>query len=785
MSFRIMARTILELGAELISSDGVALYELIKNGIDAGSARVHISVQVRIGRARYDSLVERFVDAELSLSELKDAVAAELETAPMAAIRVDVRRDLVKRAKAMTRRAQMQNVLDGWYQTHDWLAVKDSGHGMSKADLSQIYLTIGTRSRLQQRMAIGEDSSARAPLGEKGVGRLSTMRLGDILEVHTSRAGAARENVLEVDWGLFSHESDALLSQIKVAPRVGARKDDRSAQGTRVIIRGLKDTWTPEKLKTIADDEFSKLVDPFESAAANRILHLSFNGARIYIPEIDPRYLELAHGRCSAVYSVVRGQPQLTGNASYLLRGKSRNFKIDTVDLMSVTGVKSAALLRRLGRFEMEMWWFNRRLFVEVPNLGSRSEISREIAKWSGGLMLFRDGYRVNPYGGGSDDWLELDKRAFASKGFKLNRQQVVGRVKISWRNRGLIDQTNREGLSDTWEKRLLIKILQQVVFGEFKTFLDIEDKAARIQERTTFENIEEKVQSTEDEIVARLKEIEAVISPADRHLTNKVRDLVRELTRYMGDAKALSDEVANDRQQLVHLAGIGLMVEFIMHELERTTSSTLSTLREIDSGELPRPAASSLVVLSDQLKTLHKRVANLDPISSSRRQVKEKFDILQTIRQVVEGRGGQITRHGFVVDGSFRDDAKWSVRAVRGMFIQIIENLLSNSFYWVKFQHELEPKLEPRITIEVDPVEQLVIITDNGPGVAPELASEIFQPFVTRRPAGEGHGLGLYISREIANYHGWSLDIERTQNIREGRYNSFILDMSGKRNAI
>jgi hypothetical protein len=37
MSFRILARTILELGAELISSDGVALYELIKNGIDAGS----------------------------------------------------------------------------------------------------------------------------------------------------------------------------------------------------------------------------------------------------------------------------------------------------------------------------------------------------------------------------------------------------------------------------------------------------------------------------------------------------------------------------------------------------------------------------------------------------------------------------------------------------------------------------------------------------------------------------------------------------------------------------
>ena len=37
MSFRVAARTVLELGAELISSDAVAIYELVKNAIDAES----------------------------------------------------------------------------------------------------------------------------------------------------------------------------------------------------------------------------------------------------------------------------------------------------------------------------------------------------------------------------------------------------------------------------------------------------------------------------------------------------------------------------------------------------------------------------------------------------------------------------------------------------------------------------------------------------------------------------------------------------------------------------
>ena len=50
MAFRVAARMILELGAELISSDAVALYELVKNSVDAGSKWVSISIQVVLRR---------------------------------------------------------------------------------------------------------------------------------------------------------------------------------------------------------------------------------------------------------------------------------------------------------------------------------------------------------------------------------------------------------------------------------------------------------------------------------------------------------------------------------------------------------------------------------------------------------------------------------------------------------------------------------------------------------------------------------------------------------------
>ena len=779
MAFRIMARTILELGAELISSDGIALYELIKNSVDAGSKRVRIEVVAHVTRSQFDELIS-LIDFERDAVEIRRQAAVAFRQPHLVTIPGNLVMDLDARLAEATEGGE-RSVVTGWYEAHNWISVIDTGDGMSLEALDEVYLTIGTRSRREQREAVIAAGGGRAPLGEKGVGRLSTMRLGDRLEVRTTRAGDARHSVLEVDWSLFSHESDALLEEVVVEPRRGGLKPKASAKGTTVTIRGLRGDWSAAKLEGIARDEFARLVDPFEKAAANELLRLTFNGAPVDIPEIERKYLDLSHGFCTAKLEFEDGRPVLRGHSEYRLRDRRRTFALNATEILANTCASSIDVIESLGPFDMEMWWFNRRLITAAADIGSQKEIRDEVNRWSGGLMLFRDGFRVNPYGGGSDDWLELDKRAFASRGYKLNRQQVIGRVRISWQNDGLFDQTNREGLTDTPEKRAMVKLLQHVLLAEFKSFIDREDKAARVQEKTTFENIEEKIETTEDEVRSRLRRIEQLMPADGRHLVDQALRLIKDMTNYLGEAKAIADEVANDRAQLVHLAGVGLMVEFIMHELERTTSATLDTLADIDRSTLTRTDASAMVVLTDQLKTISKRVANLDPLSAARRQVKETFDVGAMVRDIVAGHSGKIARHHIEVDGTYLDAKPWRIKAVRGMFIQIIENLLSNSFYWVKQEHEIDPKLQPRITINVEPDEKIVTLTDNGPGVAPEMASEIFQAFVTRRPAGEGHGLGLYISREVARYHDWNLDLERLSTVRPGRYNTFVLDMSGQ----
>src|SRR5262249_25626560 len=139
---------------------------------------------------------------------------------------------------------------------------------------------------------------------------------------------------------------------------------------------------------------------------------------------------------------------------------------------------ESLDALWRLGPFTMRAYWFNRQLIRASANIPNFQYVKKTVNEWAGGLMLYRDGFRVHPYGGPDDDWLDLDQRAFASQGYKVNRRQIIGKVDVtSSANPELIDQTNREGLRDSDEKRALVKLLKHVLETEMRVFLNSVEK--------------------------------------------------------------------------------------------------------------------------------------------------------------------------------------------------------------------------------------------------------------------------------------------------------------------
>ena len=420
-----------------------------------------------------------------------------------------------------------------------------------------------------------------------------------------------------------------------------------------------------------------------------------------------------------------------------------------------------------------------------IKGIGSQGEVRKLVNEWSGGLKLYRDGFRVNPYGSPEDDWLSLDKKALASSGYKVNRKQIIGKVDIStFRNPKLIDQTNREGLNDCKEKEIFRHLLQYLIAVKFKKFLDEVDKEVQAREPIRFEEFADSVQENQAELRKALKILAQKYPEVkkDTHIFPAIESAVKKINDLLSRAASLAEEYDEGRAELIHLSGLGLMVETISHELTRATDYSLAVLRNAEKKGLPKDKISLFETLEAQLETLDKRLRNLDPLSARTRQVKVKFDMIDWVRTNLDARDAQLERHDIKVVFKPKDkNIKMMTYAVKGMVVQIIENLLNNSIYWIKQYKKLHDDYKPEIIVKVDINKRELHFIDNGPGIEPERSKEIFQAFVTSKPPKEGHGLGLFISQELAKYNDSKLYLLEKHTVHPDKYNTFVLAMEPK----
>lgn len=795
MAFKFAARALLELGKELISSDEVAINELVKNAVDAGSPSVQLALQVLLTRRDYEEAVHR-----LGQRVAPQAVLDRIETQMVAGVRDELKGQFLASMRSLVGdRDAFIDALHTNYRAFNWIEVRDQGHGMSAEELEDVYLTVGTRSRRRDNL------KGAGYLGDKGVGRLSAMRLGDHLHLCTSRNGERHWNELDIDWLQFGHDVEVEVGSIPIAPHVGAVKGERREHGTTVRVSALLGDWSEPRLDELLAGALARMIDPFERARAaatrdtkHELLRVEYNGRPKIIPRIPTPLLEAAHATChvSLRFDGKDQIPHLEGMIDYRLRNSKRAVLQVGAEIYSLTqqetpvrGKKGHAAttavsirpetLKSLGPFSVDVYWFNRLIVQAVPALTQNTlETRQQIARWSGGPMLYRHGFRVLPYGDSDDDWLELDKNAFGKSGFKLNRQQVIGRVVVNAAHTALSEQTNREGLVESPEAAALKSILMWVLHTEMRDLINEADKNEKLNIKRARASTQD-FRQTEEKVLHSLAELRANAPDINRveieRLQRRVSELTDQCSEIVTGVEKEAKQIADDREQFVHLAGIGLMTEFIFHELDRAVAFAIKELHEVRKA---LPTHAVLKSLEEQLTTLHKRVSAFDALSGEKRQVKVRFDAGEVAAMVLQGHENAFKRHG--IKFSIRQDKPLIVRAVKGMLIQILENLISNSEYWLKQQSRFEPGFIPRIHVEVNAQTRTLTVTDSGPGVAPERAEVIFHPFVSSKPANQGRGLGLYISRELAAYHRWTIRMDpEAPVIRQGRLNTFLLDFS------
>ena len=771
--FRIAARAMRQLGAELITSDEMALYELIKNGFDAKSPRTVVAISAPADAAAVALVREQVLTGRVAVS-----VALErLEKTLSADLTIEQRVTCLQRFKAHGASAsKLSAYLDVFLRNDFWIEVSDTGLGMSADELRDKFMMVGTPNKL-----IEKTHANRTILGEKGIGRLSMMKLGQVATVRSKVPGAKSWNVIEFDWKKFD-QPGAELGDVLFEVVDGAA-DAENVQGTVIRITELLANWSAAKVTDFLNKYVRRLQDPFIRQRRPYPIDVLLNAHRLPISPIPTWLLDVAQFRCDISFT-----PSAEDSKSVALRrevawkgsesAESRTWTLD--ELAALAGVP-VQTCRNLGPFAASCYWFNRTLIVGTLD-HPKPRMLAELNVWCGGFAVYRDGFRVGQTGGMEDDWLEWDGKALKTKGFMLNRYQTVGAVSISSNgNPRLIDAANRERLVSCPEQTLLVGLLGDVIVKDLRSHIEA-IKQVEVNQAIEEESAEESLKRSEISLVSTLATVEEIaksLPPAVRPKIEEVRRTLQSQVEYVETIRSALQLARETRVELLELANIGLVVEIVVHELTRLTQSTGDLLLNLRKATEADAATANLIDnLQSQIKATSKRISSVDVLSPSGRNRREQFNVVAQLKTVVSGFDARFQRHAVecevLVDGAPATTQVFEVRLVRGLIAQVLENLLTNSVYWV--QQGLKRGEERRhIVVELDTRASVVMVTDNGPGIDPSHGDAIFRPYFSMRKRGKG--LGLYIARELVEYHGGKLHLDASGEA-DGRLRTFVLEL-------
>ena len=238
-------------------------------------------------------------------------------------------------------------------------------------------------------------------------------------------------------------------------------------------------------------------------------------------------------------------------------------------------------------------------------------------------------------------------------------------------------------------------------------------------------------------------------------------------------------------------LSSLGRIAQGVAHELN-TPLATIRTLAADmgvaldrlggDDDETPgavtagREVRDSLLAdLGESAELIHEETGRLGRITHALLAggdlVRARIDGSVTLSQVLE-RGCALVIAG--ARRTTRVDIDPSVEGISveadpDRLVQVIVNLVQNACDAVR-----ERMLgRVRILVTREPEGMIALrVEDNGPGIAPEVATRLFEPFATTKPSGEGTGLGLYTSYMLVRAMHGTLVLE---NRREGGASAIV----------
>lgn len=339
------------------------------------------------------------------------------------------------------------------------IEIIDDGYGMSLNDIETKWMEIGTPAKENKNIENSQinNMTNRFLNGEKGIGRFSVDKIGSNLSMKTKHAND-EPICLNVNWNDFNDHTKQ-IEEIECEYEI--IDNEKVKNGTSLIISELRDVWIEKDFKNLISS-LKKFLSPIENDSENfkiKFKYSTISGSteEFYIKNDTFDYLD----------SYID---------AYLTTDRKLNYSIyDNSEIVSSQSIENfqfssfgAAKLRIYYLDTNSKRFFTKRMGLKTSDYGN--------------IKVFKDNFRIMPYGEPENDWLQIDNKHSQGVYRTFGTKDLIGYILLSHnpdhKNQKLKEATDRLGfIEDVNEFKDLKKFiwtvidcLQEYTFAQLRT---------------------------------------------------------------------------------------------------------------------------------------------------------------------------------------------------------------------------------------------------------------------------------------------------------------------------
>lgn len=702
------------------------------------------------------------------------------------------------------------------------LYLADNGIGMTLDVIKKHWMTIGRSSKKSSYIT----NMGRIQTGAKGIGRFALDRIADRCTMLTGTSNNKKKIIWSVDWSEFLGdlnitEVNADVEKTDVSFAAFMEKctnkevvklicEKWKRQGTIFKMTCLHEQWDEKLLKSIKEN-LSSLI-PYELNEVYKIYcfdnETTIKEAEVFSNLDSFAYdykIEFDVGKKEnseeVVYKIWRDEFAFGAEEDKVLKEIGLledkpyfhgNPVIKECPFNKIVANVSDEEVKALGSFSGVLYFSKIQTTKRDRDKFYQKDISEriDVRDTFGGIKIYRDSFRVRPYGdpkSSSFDWLQLARRKNASpagvgdeKGvWRVSADQMLGSIFISRMNVALPDQSNREGIVETKEFRLLKEFIEKMIglLEQDRQYIcrklnayyekvhpteyieqDIKDKAEK-KKRLEKESVKptaierEKIDLTVDPVSAQLV------------LERKEEEI---------------QELENEIKMLRALATTGIVTNTYIHEF-KTLSHKLNmkivmAKEAIDLYQDIQEAGEYIDEANDVRKAFNSWFqVTIESVKSDKRQ-RRKVNILKIISRLADSWNQTLENKKIKIQFIDSGCDEIVLKCFPYEIETIINNLITNSV--ASFESIRCEKREIIVKIYDDDEYVWIDYSDTGAGLADKYKNDpekILEAFETSKRDAEGElvgtGMGMWIvNNTVSDYRG-NIDLNKNIKTKEGFY--------------